>query len=51
MLWHNSSSLIFFFDVKAIQDICSDYGLSLVEDCAQAHGGEYREGQNARAGK
>ena len=30
------------FDVKAIQDICSEYSLSLVEDCAQAHGAEYR---------
>lgn len=29
------------FDVKAIQEICSDYNLFLVEDCAQAHGAEY----------
>ncbi|RCV65651.1 perosamine synthetase [Methanophagales archaeon] len=30
------------FDVNAIQDICRDYGLALIEDCAQAHGAEYR---------
>ena len=29
------------FDVKVIQEICEDYGLFLVEDCAQAHGAEY----------
>lgn len=29
------------FDVKAIKDVCDDYGLALVEDCAQAHGAEY----------
>ena len=29
------------FDVKAIQEICKDYRLYLVEDCAQAHGAEY----------
>jgi len=32
------------FDVKAIREICEDYNLFLVEDCAQAHGAEY-EGQ------
>ena len=30
------------FDVKPIQEICDDHGLFLVEDCAQAHGAEYR---------
>lgn len=30
------------FDVKAIQVICEDHDLFLVEDCAQAHGAEYR---------
>ncbi|MCK4526064.1 DegT/DnrJ/EryC1/StrS family aminotransferase [candidate division WOR-3 bacterium] len=30
------------FDVKAIQEICEDYNLYLVEDCAQAHGAEYK---------
>ena len=30
------------FDVKAIQEICEDYNLFLVEDCAQAHGAEYK---------
>ncbi len=30
------------FDVKAIQEICEDHKLLLVEDCAQAHGAEYR---------
>ncbi len=29
------------FAVRAIQEICEDYKLSLVEDCAQAHGAEY----------
>ena len=29
------------FDVKAIQDICEDHNLILIEDCAQAHGAEY----------
>lgn len=29
------------FDVKAIQEICEDYNLYLIEDCAQAHGAEY----------
>ncbi len=30
------------FDVKAVQEICEDHKLLLVEDCAQAHGAEYR---------
>lgn len=30
------------FDVRAIQEICEDYNLFLVEDCAQAHGAEYK---------
>lgn len=30
------------FDVQAIQQICDDQGLLLVEDCAQAHGAQYR---------
>lgn len=30
------------FDVKAIKDVCDDHGLTLVEDCAQAHGAEYK---------
>ncbi|HJH26376.1 MAG TPA: aminotransferase DegT [Methanophagales archaeon] len=30
------------FDVKAIQDICEDHNLILIEDCAQAHGAEYK---------
>ena len=30
------------FDVKAIQEICEDHKLLLVEDCAQAHGAEYK---------
>ncbi len=30
------------FDIKAIKDICEDHKLLLVEDCAQAHGAEYR---------
>lgn len=30
------------FDVKAIREICEDYNLFLVEDCAQAHGAEYK---------
>ncbi len=29
------------FDVDAIQEICEDYNLYLIEDCAQAHGAEY----------
>ncbi|VVB86768.1 UDP-4-amino-4-deoxy-L-arabinose--oxoglutarate aminotransferase [uncultured archaeon] len=29
------------FNVKAISEICEDHKLSLVEDCAQAHGAEY----------
>lgn len=34
------------FDVKAIGEICEDHHLSLVEDCAQAHGAELK-GQKA----
>lgn len=30
------------FDVAAIQEICEDNHLSLIEDCAQAHGAEYK---------
>ncbi len=30
------------FDVKAIQEICEDHNLFLIEDCAQAHGAEYK---------
>ncbi|HOK58517.1 MAG TPA: DegT/DnrJ/EryC1/StrS family aminotransferase [Methanothrix sp.] len=29
------------FDVRAIEEICEDHGLILIEDCAQAHGAEY----------
>ena len=29
------------FDVKAIEEICEDNSLILIEDCAQAHGAEY----------
>ncbi|HOT06010.1 MAG: Aspartate aminotransferase [Methanosaeta sp. PtaB.Bin039] len=29
-------------DMKAVQEICMDRDLMLVEDCAQAHGAEYR---------
>jgi perosamine synthetase len=29
------------FDVKAVQEICEDYHLLLIEDAAQAHGAEY----------
>ena len=35
------------FDVEAIQDICEDHNLILIEDCAQAHGAEY---ERRRAG-
>jgi perosamine synthetase len=30
------------FDVEAIEGICEDFNLILIEDCAQAHGAEYR---------
>ncbi len=30
------------FDLKAIMEICEDHKLFLIEDCAQAHGAEYR---------
>jgi perosamine synthetase len=29
------------FDLKAVQQICDDKDLKLIEDCAQAHGAEY----------
>lgn len=29
------------FDIKAMQEICEDHSLLLIEDCAQAHGAEY----------
>ncbi|MEA2076028.1 MAG: DegT/DnrJ/EryC1/StrS family aminotransferase [Euryarchaeota archaeon] len=31
------------FDVKEIQEICEDCNLYLIEDCAQAHGAEYKD--------
>jgi len=31
------------FDVDAIQEICEDHNLFLIEDCAQAHGAEYED--------
>ncbi|MCZ7357172.1 MAG: DegT/DnrJ/EryC1/StrS aminotransferase family protein [Candidatus Methanoperedens sp.] len=30
------------FNVKAISEICEDHKLLLIEDCAQAHGAEYK---------
>lgn len=30
------------FDLKAIKEICEDHKLFLIEDCAQAHGAEYK---------
>ena len=30
------------FELSAVQQICEDKGLHLIEDCAQAHGAEYR---------
>lgn len=30
------------FDVKGVHEICEDHKLLLVEDCAQAHGAEYK---------
>ena len=30
------------FDGKAIKEICEDHNLFLIEDCAQAHGAEYK---------
>jgi perosamine synthetase len=30
------------FDLSAVQQICQDRGIALIEDCAQAHGAEYR---------
>jgi len=35
------------FEVKALQGLCEDHQLSLIEDCAQAHGAEY---ERARVG-
>ncbi|MGC9445342.1 MAG: DegT/DnrJ/EryC1/StrS family aminotransferase, partial [Candidatus Methanospirareceae archaeon] len=35
------------FDVKALQALCEDHQLLLIEDCAQAHGAEY---ERARVG-
>ncbi|HWQ20286.1 MAG TPA: DegT/DnrJ/EryC1/StrS family aminotransferase [Methanotrichaceae archaeon] len=29
------------FDLKAVQQICQDHNLTMIEDCAQAHGAEY----------
>lgn len=29
------------FDLGAVQEICQDHGLALIEDCAQAHGAEF----------
>jgi len=30
------------FDLKAVQQICEDHCLALIEDCAQAHGAEFQ---------
>ena len=30
------------FDLPAVQEICNDKGIHLIEDCAQAHGAEYK---------
>ena len=30
------------FDLSAVQEICQDRGITLVEDCAQAHGAEFQ---------
>lgn len=30
------------FDVPALEEICGDHDIILIEDCAQAHGAEYR---------
>jgi perosamine synthetase len=38
------------FDVKEIQDICEDYNVYLIEDCAQAHGAEYEGKKVGRFG-
>jgi len=38
------------FDVKAIQEICEDYNLYLIEDCAQAHGAEYEDKKVGKSG-
>jgi len=29
------------FDVRAVQEICGERGIALIEDCAQAHGAEF----------
>ena len=31
------------FDVSPVQEICTDHDLTLVEDCAQAHGAQYHD--------
>ncbi len=31
------------FEVKPLHDICEDHNILLIEDCAQAHGAEYRD--------
>lgn len=30
------------FDLSAVSEICQDSGIALIEDCAQAHGAEYK---------
>jgi perosamine synthetase len=30
------------FDLSAVQEICQDGGIALIEDCAQAHGAEFQ---------
>lgn len=30
-------------DMKGIQEICNEYGLELIEDCAQAHGAKFND--------
>jgi perosamine synthetase len=34
------------FDIQAVQQICEDHNIILIEDCAQAHGAEFK-GQRA----
>lgn len=31
------------FDIQAVQQICEDRSIALIEDCAQAHGANYRD--------
>ncbi len=38
------------FDVNAILDICEDHDLILIEDCAQAHGAEFKGKKVGRFG-